>query len=353
MPPSSHPAQPRVSHGVRHPLGTRGAHGGDGAGYGAAVHIEVIVNQGAGSVDSDDTEAERRRIIESFARHGLDVRVAAVSGMAVGLAVRSAADRGADVVVVGGGDGTLGSAADALSGADAALGILARGTFNHFAKDLQLPLELDDAVDVIVTGETKAIDVAEVNGRTFVNNSSIGLYPVMVDLRDRIRRERGWGKVRSVPVASWQVLRRFPTRRLHITVDGHEWERRSPFVFIGNNHYDVGPRGVGARTDLDEGILSCYVARAATRLGFVKLALKGVFRGAARTPELDRASGPEVTVEAGTHRMLVAIDGEVDTLRSPLTYTLRAGALKVRVPAHTDPPPGPPEGPEAESGAHG
>jgi diacylglycerol kinase family enzyme len=238
---------------------------GSGAGYRAPVEIEVVINCGAGSVDGDAADAEQERIAAAFAPLGIEPRVRTVNGMSVGLAVRSAADRGPDVVVVAGGDGTFGTAADALADTEIPLGILPMGTFNHFAKDLGIPIELEAAAAVAVHGRTTAVDVAEVNGRTFVNNSSIGLYPVMVDLRDDIRTSRGWGKVRSVPLASWRVLRRFPTRRLHIDVDGQRWDRRTPFVFVGNNTYEVGPRGIGARTEIAEGVLCCYVAKAETR----------------------------------------------------------------------------------------
>lgn len=309
-----------------------------------------MVNCGAGSVDADAVEAERDRILAAFEGLDAEVSVRAVNGMSVGLSVRMAADSGADVVAVAGGDGTLGTAADALADTDVPLGILPLGTFNHFAKDLGIPLDLAEAATVIVDGETTAVDVAEVNGRTFVNNSSIGLYPVMVDLRDEIRNERGWGKVRAVPLASWRVLRRFPTRRLQIDVDGESWDRRTPFVFIGNNTYEVGPRGVGARTQLAEGVLCCYVARAETRRRFFRLAIGAALRGATAARDLEVANAPEVTIDAHGHRVLVAVDGEIDAMRGPLRYKSRPSALKVRVPVGTEPPVGPPDAPEAESG---
>lgn len=314
------------------------------------MKIDVVVNCGAGSVDGDAADAERDRVAGAFAPLGIEPHVRLVNGMSVGLAVRMAADRGADVVVVAGGDGTLGTAADALAESGVPLGILPMGTFNHFAKDLGIPLDLAAAADVIVNGQTVHVDVAEVNGRTFVNNSSIGLYPVMVDLRDEIRSTRGWGKVRAVPLASWRVLRRFPTRRLQIDVDGESWDRRTPFVFIGNNTYAIGPRGVGARTKIAEGVLCCYVAKAETRRRFVRLAIGAAIRGATATQHLDAACGPTVTIDAHGHRVLVAVDGEVDAIRGPLRYRSLPGALLVRVPAGSDPPTGPPTGPHAVVG---
>lgn len=313
----------------------------------------MVVNCGAGSVEADAVDEERRRMAEAFAPLGVDTRVAVVVGGAVPSAVRAAVDRGADVVAVAGGDGTIGAAAEIVAGSDAVLGALPRGTFNHFARDLGIPLELADAARVVVEGRTVAVDVAEVNGRAFVNNSSVGLYPAMVDLREDIRSRRGWGKVRAAPVAALRVLRRFPVRRLHIRVDGERWHVRSPFVFVGNNRYEVGPKGVGARTRMAEGVLCCYVARATSRLGLVRMAVAAAVRGAAATPDLESACSSEVTIDAHGHRLLVAVDGEVESIRSPLRYRVRPGALRVRVPEGALPLDHPPPGPDAGAGVEG
>lgn len=314
------------------------------------MDIEAVVNCGAGSVDGEQAEAEVARVRAALEAAGADARVRAVTGPRLEEAVADAVRRGAQVVAVAGGDGSIGTAAAAVAGSDAALGVLPLGTFNHFARDLEGPDDLEGAARVVVEGRDVTVDIAEVNGRTFVNNSSIGLYPVMVDLRDEIRDGRGWGKVRAVPLASLRVLRRFPSRRMRITVGDQEWRLRTPFVFVGNNRYEVGPQGVGARTDLDRGELCCYVATATTRLGFVRMALNAALRGATSTPHLESACAPEVTIDVHGHRVLVAVDGEVDTLRSPLRYRVRPGALRVRVPEAAEPPPGPPQGPPAEAG---
>lgn len=317
------------------------------------MQVEVVVNCGAGSVESDAGDEERRLVVEAFAPLGVEPRVAVVVGGAVPSAVRAAVDRGADVVAVAGGDGTIGSAAGIVAEAGIVLGVLPRGTFNHFAGDLGIPSDLADAARIVVEGRTAAVDLAEVNDRAFVNNSSIGLYPVMVDVREDVRSRRSWGKVRAAPVAAWRVLHRFPIRRLSIHVDGERWNVRSPFVFVGNNRYEVGLKGVGARTRMAEGVLCCYVARASSRLGFVRMALAAVVRGAAATPALESASSPEVTVDAHGHRLLVAVDGEVETIRSPLRYRVRSGALRVRVPEGALPLDHPPPGPVAGAGVEG
>jgi diacylglycerol kinase family enzyme len=250
-------------------------------------HVRVVVNCGAGSVDDDDTREQRQEISKAFDAAGATSEIDFVHGEALEDTVREAAASKPDVVVVAGGDGSLGTAAAVLAGGDIPLGVLPLGTFNHFAKDLGIPLDTGDAAAAIVGGTATRVDVVEVNGRCFVNNSSLGVYPAMVAVRDRIRDERGWGKVRAVPVATWRVLRRFRMRRLHIEADGYGAALRSPFVFVGNGHYEVGPGGIGGRPTLDGGELCVYVAHAASRRRLLAIAFKTILRGVKAVPELD------------------------------------------------------------------
>jgi diacylglycerol kinase family enzyme len=312
------------------------------------VEVCVVVNCGAGSVDDDAVDEQRTEITAAFAAAGVDPSIDFVPGDRLEAAIRAAAERSPTTVVVAGGDGSLGTAAGVLAGGDVPLGILPLGTFNHFAKDLGIPLELEAAAVVALSGPVEAVDVAEVNGRCFVNNSSLGVYPAMVGIRDRIREQRGWGKVRAVPVAAWRVLRRFPVRRLDITAAGYRAELRTPFVFVGNDRYEIGPSGVGERTVLDRGEVCLYVARAASRRKLVGIALRSVVRGSTAVPELEEHCASEIVVAARHHRLSVAVDGEVVTLRSPLRYRSRERALPVRVGAGPGDAPTDPSGADAE-----
>src|SRR5882757_426639 len=149
--------------------------------------VVVILNAKGGSVAGHDTET-RDQIVAAFVGHGIDAEVILSAGRTMGHAVREQLRRGAGTlfsIVAGGGDGTVRTVAQELVGSDVVLGVLPLGTLNHFARDLGLPLDIPGAVSVIVGGVTAAIDVAEVNDRIFVNNSSIGLYPNLVRDRDR------------------------------------------------------------------------------------------------------------------------------------------------------------------------
>lgn len=129
-------------------------------------------------------------------------------------AVRTAASSNAEVVVVGGGNGSISTAAGVLAGGTKPLGVLPLGTLNHFAKDLGIPLTLDDAVETIARGHVRQVDVSEVNGRVFVNNSSIGLYPRAVAVRDQHRAQHSWSKWPAMVYGSFTVVREFRLLRV-------------------------------------------------------------------------------------------------------------------------------------------
>ena len=149
----------------------------------------VLVNDGAGSVADDDRDGEVAAIEAAFAGTGVevDVRMEAPGDLPAVLARIWAAPDRPDAIVVAGGDGTVNAAAGAAAGTDLLLGVLPMGTFNHFAKDLGLPTDLPGAAAALAQGDERQVDVGEVNGRVFVNNSALGVYPEMVAVRDRLR----------------------------------------------------------------------------------------------------------------------------------------------------------------------
>ncbi|MCU1453164.1 MAG: sphingosine kinase [Acidimicrobiales bacterium] len=298
------------------------------------MRLQVLVNCGAGSVDADEADAQVADIERALTAAGVDASVRTFDPRHMDEEVHKAWRETPDAVVVAGGDGTVGSAAAVAAGSELVLGVLPLGTFNHFARDLGLPTDLDAAAVALAGGTSRAIDVGEVNGRVFVNNSVIGAYPVMVDIRDDLREERGWGKVRAVPVAAFHVLRRFPLHRLTITSpDGAVRRRvRTPFVFIGNGSYDDADSRVGDRCALDGGHLCVYVADVVSRWGLVRTAIHALLRGTETATHLDRFEVTELEIRARTGHLRVAIDGEVISLATPLRYRVRAGALHVMAP---------------------
>ncbi len=304
------------------------------------MRFSVLVNGGAGSVDDTDEAGEAAAIVAAFEAAGAEAEVEVVAPSELHATMRrvwGGEDR-PDAIVVAGGDGTVNLAASEAADTDVVLAVLPLGTFNHFAKDLGMPTRLAEAAAALVTGEVRQVDIGQVNGRVFVNNSALGLYPAMVAVRDRIRDQRGWGKVRAVPVAAARVLRAFPVHRFDLRgSDGFTRRRvRTPFVFIGNGAYDDEAGRVGERGSLVDGQLGLYVAHVVSRWGLVRTVVRTMVSGTQSVKDLDRAELAELEIHAKVKRLRVALDGEICWLETPLRYRSCPGALRVLAPT---PPP--------------
>ncbi|WP_342451222.1 diacylglycerol/lipid kinase family protein [Piscinibacter koreensis] len=253
-------------------------------------------------------------------------------GDALDAAVDAALANGCRCIVAGGGDGTISGVAAKLVGRDVVLGVLPLGTLNHFAKDLGLPLDPDAALTVVEAGCATRVDVGEVNGRVFLNNSSLGLYPAIVRHRERQQERLGWGKWPAFAWATLAALRRYPFLDVRLRTDGAPPEAlRTPFVFIGNNAYRMEGMQIGTRDGLADGLLSLYMAQRTGRWGLIRLALHALFRRLEQADDFRMLSTPEVTIETRHRRVPVATDGEVTLLEAPLRYRIRPLALQVLV----------------------
>ncbi|HEY0386728.1 MAG TPA: diacylglycerol kinase family protein [Pyrinomonadaceae bacterium] len=290
----------------------------------------IIINASSGT---NDKEQARKRLTELFAEGGAQVRISlAQSGEEIIELAQSAVDDGCEPIIAGGGDGTLNAVASVLLATKQTLGVLPLGTLNHFAKDLQIPLELEEAARVCLEGHAARVDVGEVNGRIFLNNSSLGLYPSIVHQREKQQQRLGRGKWPAFVWAALSVFRRYPFLNVRLSVDGCEMARRTPFVFIGNNEYEMESFNLGARSCLDKGQLSLYVAQRTGRLGLLRLGLSALFGSLRQQDDFDAVCTTEIWVETRRAHLRVATDGEVMVMRTPLHYRVRPGALRVLVP---------------------
>ena len=249
------------------------------------------------------------------------------------LAARALAEN-SQPVVAGGGDGTINAVAGVLVGTNTALGVLPMGTLNYFAKDAGIPLGLEAAVRNLFTGQVIKVDVGEVNGRVFVNNSGVGLYPHIVRQREGQQRH-GHSKWVAFVIAVGSVLRRYSRLRVRVHMDEAEaLARVTPFLFVGNNKYEVAGLEIGRRTSLDSGRLWVCTAPQAGRQNLVRMALRAL-TGRVTDHELNAFESEEIWVETGTPRINVSADGEVTVMDAPLHYRIRPRALGVVVPARS------------------
>jgi len=291
--------------------------------------LPLLINPRSGAGCSDD---DVKRLVELFRKAGIEAYAqhARSHDEMVSLARELVRER-TPVIIGAGGDGTVNALASVLAGSDAALGVLPLGTLNHFARDLGIPLGLDAAVQALANGKRKAVDVGEVNGRVFVNNSSIGLYPTMVPRREKQRR-LGRSKWHAMLWAAHTVLRGHPFLDVALELDGVTQRRRTPFVFVGNNVYQMEGFYIGLREQLDCGVLSVYVTHRYRRLRLMLLALRALFGRLHQARDFEASTTRKLRIESRHTRLLVAIDGEVEALDLPLEYQIRPGALQVIAP---------------------
>jgi diacylglycerol kinase family enzyme len=292
--------------------------------------IPVIINAGAGNPHVSNRS---QALSALFLAGGInaDVRLAR-TGADIETLVRAAVAERPRMIVAAGGDGTISTVAAALAGTDITLGVLPFGTLNHFAKDLGIPLELEASVQNIVENNVIAVDVGEVNGRVFINNSSLGLYPDIVRDRERQQTRLGRGKWRSFLWASLAVLRRFPFLTVRIELEGTTRGFVTPLVFIGNNVYKMEGVDIGVRESLERGLLSIYIVKKPGRAALVRLSLAALFGLLQQARDFEVLTATELVIETRQHRVLVAADGEVQRMKSPLHYRARPRSLRVIVP---------------------
>ena len=294
------------------------------------ARITILLNRGGGAVAADPDIAGKVR--KAFKAAKIDARVEMINGGDYEVRCRAIAKRGDELLVVGGGDGSISAAASALAGSKTALGILPLGTLNHFARDLGLPTDVAEAAQLIARGPKRRVDVAEMNDHVFINNSAIGLYPLMVIDRDQQRKRLGRSKRLAMIVASVRTLVRFNHQRLTLTINDEKERIDTPLLFVGNNDYRIDLGAPGQRESLDDGTLSVFVMRKKTRGGLIAASIRALFNRS-RDDDMEKIDGVQ-RLRVGSHRSMLAVslDGEVVHAGPPLDYKIRKRALRVIAP---------------------
>ena len=295
-----------------------------------AREVLVCINRSSGGASRGKRETDEVR--KAFANAGLKVRAALLDGGDIAQRAQKAVDRGDPLLIVGGGDGTISAAAGVLAGTKTKLGILPLGTLNHFARDLGVPMAIEEAAALIATCRARVVDIAKVNGRVFINNSAIGLYPLMVLDRDLQQQRLGRSKRLAMVVASARTLLRFGHYRLTLTVNDRHSRIDTPLLFVGNNDYRLDLGAPGRRESLEDGRLSVFVMRKKTRRGFVAASIRALF-DRSRPDDMVRVEDVErLLVASRRGNLVVSLDGEVQSMEPPLDYRIHKRALEVIAP---------------------
>ena len=301
----------------------------------AGRHVEIILNSGSGKLDK---QALATTIARFFADRHIDARIHVTqNGRELVAASEQAAAADAGIVVAGGGDGTIATVAHQLVASDKLLGILPLGTFNYFAKNLGLPLEIGEALDVIAYGRSTSVDVGDVNGHLFLNNASIGLYPGVLSQRESTYRRFGRSQLAAYLSVFLVLLEPPAFVNLTVTADGQRLSRRTPLLFIGVNSHQLESFGMPARECLAARQLTLFITRPMGALALGRVGLRALFRGLKGANAFEAVCASEIAIGLRRKRVRVALDGEVRVIETPLRVRMMRDALRVVVPHPSHP----------------
>lgn len=286
--------------------------------------ILVVHNTRSGASDSLDA------IKKAFADQEVTPRYLVLNPTTLARQLKEASKQPSVIIVAAGGDGTINSVAEHLS-PTTPLGILPTGTLNHFAKALNIPLDLPAAVQTILEKHHQQVDIGTVNDHIFLNNASIGFYPRSLRIRETYDQQIGKWPAAFIGLAH-VIL--FPRHYLvEITLKGTRQTMRTPFVFIGNNEYQRTPPDTGERAHLDSGQLAIYILKATSHFGILRSLVHIFFTKKRRTQDFVMHTTDTVTIRTKKQTFLaVACDGERYRMQSPLYFKSAHKQLRVIVP---------------------
>lgn len=302
----------------------------------AAWPLAVVMNVHAGPLDSD----QRRAFVQQALHHAArPYRLWPVEhGEGLDKAVREASDWAAargGALVAAGGDGTLNAVAQAAHAEGRPLGVLPQGTFNYFARAHGIPVTLEASLANLLRGRPRPVQVGQVNGRVFLVNASLGLYPQVLQDREAFKRQWGRYRINAALSALFTVLREHRQLTLELAMEGRQTRVRSTTLFIGNNPLQLQQLGLPMAELVGHGVLGAVMVRPLGRLGLLALVMRGALgRLAQADATVDFAFGVLTVQSVGRRRkpVRVAVDGELLHLMPPLRFEVAARPLHLLLP---------------------
>ena len=286
----------------------------------------LFLNPRAGTFSAAD-ESRLRELAEENGLRVIDVD----PSVDIRHVVRESLDAGMRAFVVAGGDGSVHHVAQALVHTDGVLGIVPVGSINHLARDLQIPLEWEAALEVALRGSVRQIDVGRVNGRYFVNSVMLGIYPTITQYRERFRSTHS--RWRAYAKGLRLALHHFPYVSLVVELDGRVETFRTQMFVVAVNSYDLTQVGiVSPKTTFNDGRVTIYSLSFLSRTQFIRAAAR-YFRGRiSDMPGFRRIRTAALRVDFARAKLRVSVDGELVDMQPPLQIAAVPASLLVRAP---------------------
>lgn len=238
----------------------------------------------------------------------------------------------AGVVVAAGGDGTLNAVAAQLMGTDIPMGIFPLGTFNYVARLLNIPLDLLKAAETIATGKIREVHVAQINNHIYLNNASLGLYPLFIQKRELYNRRLGRFALNAYTSGLDVLIRDRKELKLEIEVDGKQYPVKTPLIFFGNNQLQLAEMNLRIAEAAEKGKVAGLVVAKSDKRTLFKILWQLIQGNLDKAPDVYSFSGDEVKVHSKRKKLTVALDGEIVEMQPPLKISVRKNALKILVP---------------------
>ncbi|MGQ9372996.1 diacylglycerol/lipid kinase family protein [Acinetobacter tandoii] len=236
------------------------------------------------------------------------------------------------VIVAAGGDGTLNAVAKALLGSNIPLGILPLGTFNYVARVLNIPLEIMQAAEVIATGRIRSIHVAKINDQIYLNNASLGLYPLFIQRRELYNAKFGRFPLHAYTSGLDVLIRDRKELKLEVEVDGKIYPVKTPLIFFGNNQLQLAEMKLRIAKCAEQGQVAGVVVAKSDKLTLFRMLLQLIRGELEQAPDVYSFAADDVKVFSRREKLTVALDGEIVEMRPPLHITVQKNAVNIMVP---------------------
>ncbi|OTG83730.1 diacylglycerol/lipid kinase family protein [Acinetobacter sp. ANC 4648] len=236
------------------------------------------------------------------------------------------------VIVAAGGDGTLNAVASQLLHQTIPLGVLPLGTFNYVARALNIPLDILDAAKVIGTGEPRSSHIAKINDQIYLNNASLGLYPLFIKRREVYNRKFGRLLINAYTSGLDVLIRDRKELKLQIEVDGKKYPVKTPLIFFGNNQLQLAEMKLRIAKSAEIGQVAGVVIAKGDKRTLFRTLFQTIRGQLEKASDVYSFSADQVNVYSEKTKLTVAIDGEIVEMMTPLNIHVEKNALNIMVP---------------------
>lgn len=300
------------------------------------MKIVVVLNVDGGTLQTTDLDWLTEHIRTAFEQRSHQIDIRRVAGADIVSAIEKAADD-AEVIIVGGGDGTVSAAAAIAWRKQSILGVLPAGTMNLFARSLGLPLDLEEAANTLAEMRIEKSDIADMDGKSFVHQFSVGLQPRIVEKREKMEFHSRLGKMAASTRAAIGVFAKPTWFRCSLMIDGRKIRKgRFSVITVTNNPYGEGHMPYA--DELTKGKLGVYWSRPLSPWGSLRLAADLLIGSWKRNEDFKEEAGDTVTLKfyGKLHHVSASLDGELLKPDNPTVLKIHRGELRTIVgPDHS------------------